>query len=573
MRHTETHKLTCSLIFQSGLAVTLLLTGLTHTQSALADDDEGNFRPGNLLVSRVIYDNNPNNVVAGVTLLPPNCVGSNCVTATAGGTYPEVFNNALVDGSFGITSKIVLDQLTRSGSWISSLEVPNSSQRHIRADSDQMVGSFSSKSEVALNLSTDKRFVTFMGYLASVDTLDVSNSNTPFVVDPTNPVPGQFYRVVAQVDQHGNFSFTKSNAYSGNNGRAAILNNNGRANLFYTSGNAGNGGNPQPAGVIVGAGAQILTDANKPLRAQMDPGLPTPVGSFNITELGDTADKIGKDTNFRGLSIFNNVIYLTKGSGGNGVNTVYFIDTSGAADSNGNPKACPNGVGLPAPSAALPTTPIIYNSANLAAKGVFPYNMCVLSGFTTTLAKSTTNSFPFGVWFANATTLYVADEGNGTNTFSGGAYTAAASQTTAGLQKWVFDAGQGQWNLAYVLTAGLDLGMPYTVSGYPTGNNPATGLPWSPATDGLRNLTGRINRDGTATIWAITSTVSGSGDQGADPNKLVMITDNVAATSLPPGESFTTLRTARFAEVLRGVSFTPGTDAPPHHDDEDDRDR
>jgi hypothetical protein len=30
------------------------------------------------------------------------------------------------------------------------------------------------------------------------------------------------------------------------------------------------------------------------------------------------------------------------------------------------------------------------------------------------------------VWFANATTLYVADEGNGTNTFSGGTYTAAA---------------------------------------------------------------------------------------------------------------------------------------------------
>jgi hypothetical protein len=573
MRHMETHKLTCSLIFQSGLAVTLSLAGLTHTPSALADDDEANFRPGNLLVSRVIYDNNPNNVAAGVTLLPPNCVGSNCVTATAGGTYPEVFNNAPVDGSFGITSKIVLDQLTRSGSWISSLEVPNSSQRRIRPDSDQMVSSFSSKSEVALNLSTDKRFVTFMGYLAAVDNLDVSNSNTLFVVDPTNPVPGQSYRIVAQVDQHGGFSFTKTNAYSGNNGRAAILNNNAGANFIYTAGNAGNGGNPQPAGIIVGAGAQILTAANEPLRAQMDPGLPTPVGSFNITELGDKADKIGKDTNFRGLSIFNNVIYLTKGSGSNGVNTVYFIDTSGAADSNGNPKACPNGVGLPSPSATLPTTPIIYNSANLATEGVFPYNMCVLKGFTTILAKNTTDSFPFGVWFANATTLYVADEGNGTNTFSAGTYTAAASQTTAGLQKWVFDATQGQWNLAYVLTAGLNLGVPYTVRGYPTGNNPATGLPWSPATDGLRNLTGRVNRDGTATIWAITSTVSGGGDQGADPNELVMITDNLAATSLPAGESFTTLRTAQFAEVLRGVSFTPGTGVPPHHDDEDDRDR
>ena len=55
---------------------------------------------------------------------------------------------------------------------------------------------------------------------------------------------------------------------------------------------------------------------------------------------------------------------------------------------------------------------------------------------------------------------------------------------------------------------------------------PATGLPWAPATDGLRNITGQVNRDGTVTIWGVTSTVSGNGDQGADPNKLVMITDS-----------------------------------------------
>jgi hypothetical protein len=98
------------------------------------------------------------------------------------------------------------------------------------------------------------------------------------------------------------------------------------------------------------------------------------------------------------------------------------------------------------------------------------------------------------------------------------------------------------------------------VARYPTGNNPGTGLPWAPATDGLRNLTGRINRDGTVTIWAITSTVSGNGDQGADPNKLVVITDRLDGTT--PHHAFTTLRTARYGEVLRGVSFTPGT-----HDD------
>ena len=181
--------------------------------------------------------------------------------------------------------------------------------------------------------------------------------------------------------------------------------------------------------------------------------------------------------------------------------------------------------------------------------------MCILNGFPTAL--NSTTSFPFGIWFADTDTLYVADEGNGTNTFdpTTGTYTAAAAQTTAGLQKWMFDGTT--WALAYTLTAGLNLGVPYTVSGYPTGNNSATNLPWSPATDGLRNITGRNNRDGTATIWAITSTVSGNGDQGADPNKLVMITDTLANTTLPNTGGFSTVRTARFDETLRGVSFTP----------------
>jgi hypothetical protein len=81
-----------------------------------------------------------------------------------------------------------------------------------------MVSSFSSKSELALDLSTDGQSVGFMGYLAPIDALDVSNDNTPFVVDPTNPVPGQNYRVVAQIDAKGKLRFTKTNAYGGNNG-------------------------------------------------------------------------------------------------------------------------------------------------------------------------------------------------------------------------------------------------------------------------------------------------------------------------------------------------------------------
>jgi hypothetical protein len=500
------------------------------------------FQPGNLVVSTSRYSGYASLIDPGVTELPPDCT-TGCVTANNDGSYPGVFNNAIVDGSFGVTSPVYLDQITPAGRLVNVLPVPSG------PFGDHLVTSFSSKSELALNLSTNDRDLTFMGYLAAPNTIDVSNANTPADVDPTNPVPGAYYRVVGEVNRFGRIHYTLTNAYSGDNGRAAILNNSDGDDVLYLAGNAGNGSNPQPDGIITGAGAQIATPERVPEFAQ-DPGQPTPVGSFNVTQLGDKADKIGKDTNFRGLAVYDNVVYYTKGSGGNGVNTVYFIDTTGTA--------CPDGVGVPAPGASLPTSPIAFDPSLLPSEGVTPYNMCVLKGFPTTLAKSTT-WFPFGLWFANPDTLYVADEGNGTNTYSTatGTYQAAAAQTTAGLQKWVFNGTS--WNLAYTLTSGLNLGEPYTVPEYPTSDNSATGLPWAPATDGLRNLTGRVNPNGTVTIWAITSTVSGGGDQGADPNELVSITDNPAATAPAAGESFSIVRRAGYGEVLRGVSLTPGS--------------
>ena len=332
------------------------------------------FEPGNLLVSRSVYDNNPANVQVGEPL-PPGCV-SECATATTDGVYPYVWDNDFADESFGITSKIFLDQLTPSGSFVNSLEVPNSSERGVSPTQDQMVTSFSSKSELALNLSTDGRDVTFMGYLAPTDTVDVSNANTPGVIDPTNPVPGP---TIA--------SWRRSTVAAGSTSprrtptaaiTAGLRSSTAKTGeeVLYTAGNAGNGANPQPNGIIVGAGAQILDPQFEPEAAQ-SPGPPTPLGSFNITQLGDKADKIGKDTNFRGMTIFNHVLYYTKGSGSNGVNTVYFVDTTG--------HACPSGVGLPAPNAPLPRSPLAYEPSLLQTSGLQPNNMCILKGFPTAL--------------------------------------------------------------------------------------------------------------------------------------------------------------------------------------------
>jgi PEP-CTERM motif len=59
------------------------------------------------------------------------------------------------------------------------------------------------------------------------------------------------------------------------------------------------------------------------------------------------------------------------------------------------------------------------------------------------------------------------------------------------------------------------------------------------------------------TIFGITSTISAGGDQGADPNRLVAISDPVPSTIQPGGEQFTTLETAQYGQVLRGVSGAP----------------
>ncbi|MFZ1085753.1 MAG: hypothetical protein WAN35_12385 [Terracidiphilus sp.] len=527
------------------------------------------FTPGNLVVSRSNYAGTAASVIVG-EVLPPNCVPSKpnkvtCGAAALNGTFPQVFNNvnSAVDGSFGITSPIFLDELTPTGALLNTLEVPNS----LTTSGDQLVTSFSSKSEEALHLSLDGSYLTFMDYVAPVNTIDVSNANTPAVIDPTNPVPNAYYRAVATVNAAGQFTFTETNAYSGNNGRAAIYVNTNGNNYFYTVGNAGNGGNPEPQNVVTGAGVQIIQAVNQS-EASQTPGLPTPVASFNVTQLGDAGDKVGKDDNFRGMTLYNNVLYVTKGSGGNGVNTVYFVDTTGTA--------CPaTGVGLPVANAPLPITNLApsYNATTGLAN-----NMCVLAGFPTVSNKvGTPVAYPFGLWFANATTLYVADEGDGVNTYDpvSNTYTDADGTVsnlgvynTGGLQKWIFNATTHTWQLAYTLTNGLNLGIPYTVFDYPTGDNTfvdGTNLPWAPATDGLRSIIGTVigNRiqGYSVVLWATSSTVSGDGDEGADPNKLYMITDRLANTSaaVAANESFVDLRDATGGEVLRGVSFTPGT--------------
>jgi hypothetical protein len=533
-------------------AIFALALAISLAGGLRADDDHSDqfeFKPDTLVLSRSVYAGTASTVTVGQTL-PPGCVAGTvavallaggfanvkvkCSVAIADGTYPTVFNNDQADGSFGITSPIFLDNITSNGKLLGTLAIPN----------DQIVTSFSSKSEVALNRSTDKKSITFLGYrggpgyLTAPNQLDVSNSNTPGVVDPTNPVTSQYYRAVAEVNAHGNLWITEGNAYSGNNGRAVFKSN----SLYYLTGNDNNGGlsSSQLTGTQVGVNLITSTGAELLVPGQTAPIPPNiaKIGEFSISQLINPVtgnsypkDKAGKDNNFRGQTIFNNTMYVSKGSGGNGINTVYQVGDTGV---------------LPTGSVAdLVNLPIT-----------------VLPGFPATLASGldsngnpTPVAFPFGLFFANANTLYVCDEGDGTlvTPAVNGNVADEATRATAGVQKW--SLADGTWHMDYVLQNGLNIGIPYGVPGYPTALNPAT--------DGCRNIAGEVDHN-KVTIYAVTSTVSTSGDQGADPNLLVKVTDRLDATTLPnpndEGQSwghFEIIRSAAAGEVLRGIALAP----------------
>jgi hypothetical protein len=244
-------------------------------------------------------------------------------------------------------------------------------------------------------------------------------------------------------------------------------------------------------------------------------------------------DKTGKDDNFRGVRIFDNSLYVTKGSGGNGFDAVYQVNPSGG------------GYVGPGSSAGLPTL----GDARFASINPLPgwptdsLGACEANIGKPVPAGCSIVHHPFGIWFANATTLYVADEGS----------TSLANAAAGGLEKWIYNDQKGLWELKYTIPASAIPG--YHVDGI--GNLFAVGL---------RNISGITLDDGLVTIYAITSTGGDTlNDEGADPNQLVSITEPVAATTLQAGESFSVIKTAAYGDVLRGVAvLSPGSGAQSH---------
>lgn len=464
--------------------------------------------PNSLVISSSTYDPTQGAIASltvGTTL--PNTATAT-TKAIAGNDYVNVWNNASVDSSFGVTSAILLSDVEpHSGHVFSTLTVP----------ADQVATSFSSKSELSLHVANDAYgpHLVFVGYSgAGVGSIDASNSDAVAEQDPTNPVTFAFgsnyafARTLVSIDRNGVFSYTPTINYGGNNGRSGLLGSNG---LYYTVGNSNNGNSSQFGQGITNPDVTETTglEAVNPINASTSNVTIPPGNSAEVDPLLDFTfngklDKAGKDDNFRGVTEYGGALWFTKGSGSNGIDTVYTV-------------------------ASLPSVA----NAPLTTLSIVP-------GFPSDSAKATGGNFtPFAVFFANATTMYVTDEGTGN----------ATDQTShAGLEKW--SLVNGVWQLDYVLTSGLIGLVDTNLNGY-DGQYPDV------TTVGLRNLAGLANPNGTVTLWATTSTSSASGDNGADPNKVVEITDQLSATTIGQvsGESFNMLAGPTYGTVYRGVAY------------------
>ena len=181
------------------------------------------------------------------------------------------------------------------------------------------------------------------------------------------------------------------------------------------------------------------------------------------------------------------------------------------------------------------------NSSKGILTGIFEYTGLPTASQSTSTGTRLTpandgngvNYSPEGFFFANATTLYVADTGD----------PKAGGTGDGGIQKWVFSGSQ--WSLQYTLTN-------------PSFVSPSLATSAAHGETGFEDVAGQVV-SGVVYLYAVSYT---AGD--ADPNGLYGITDPLSATSTT-GQSFTEIAAAPGIQasgtnpdfLFKGVSFAP----------------
>jgi autotransporter passenger strand-loop-strand repeat protein len=340
-------------------------------------------------------------------------------------------------------------------------------------------GEYGSSSEGILELSGDGESLVIAGYginAAAYNAAEVSGgintygtaalAQTTSVETSGGPTP--VTRVIADIGYNGTIDTSTAllNVFDGNNPRSVSTVD---GKVFYIAGQGQSGDTTQ--------------------------------GVFVAEDGASAATAVDTSTDARDVEIYNGNVYVS-------INSKQDGDVATVDEFNGQPTGASTPTALPGIGNSVLLTAATENSVNGSAVG------------------TAVNLSPEQYFFANATTLYIADGGD----------PKGGGLGDGGLQKWVLNTGTGQWTLAYTLSAGL--------------NQVAdTG---SAGTTGLIGLTGVLHADGTVTFYATNSTL---GD--LDQTYLYTITDTVSATTPASGAAFSIVTTAAPDTNVRGIAQAP----------------
>lgn len=466
-------------------AVAALVLG--STRPALAQSSDFSFTANDLVVA---VEGNGSDTAASLS----GNTGADAGTYLDNQAAPLTLYQYLLDG-------------TMSATQAGSLMLPQTS---ILGGNYAVSGEYGSSSEATLQLSGNGQYLTIMGYAVDAqsynDTYDPNGSGTALAQSPnsdsnTSSVPN-VARVVALIGANGSVNSTTaiSNVFNENNPRSVYTEN---GTSFYIS---GQGDHDDTGGVfyVPNVGATTATPITGVDTASKS------YGSYN------------QDT--RDVQIVNGQLMVSVDSSEGTAKDGYDIDRIGTLGSPGNP----------------PTTTL--NQQPAALPGING-EVTLSNGNGNSVNGSSGEVYlsPDNFFFANASTVYVADTGDPKNGNQGA---GSGSLGDGGLQKWTLNSS-GTWQLDYTLSAGLDL-----VSN--DDGNATTGV------SGLYGLTGKVV--GNEVELFATSYVLGDTDQ----TYLYGITDTLAdtAASQVAGETFSTLAAAPADSEFKGVSFAPVSPVP-----------
>jgi hypothetical protein len=401
----------------------------------------------------------------------------------AGDLVLSIYGNGDRSGTYGDNqaSPIVLRDVTTSGSVVSQLALPQSNFYRGGVLNSAISGEYGSSSEGTLQLSADGHLLTIMGYgvnAASFNSATVSAKNAygTQALAQTSSVKGgtslAVSRVVAAVDAHGGVdtSTTLYDFANTNNPRSAATVD---GKSFYVSGQGVKGDGTQ--------GVQYAIDG------------------------ASTGTALYHGTDTRTAMIVDGRLYVSADS-----------KQGGTAGAKGSSSIAEYGTSLPT---AATTPQVLAGLAN---------NVTLTATNGNGIGAGKVALSPENFFFANSTTLYVADGGQPKQGGLG----------DGGLQKW--SLVDGAWKLDYTLSNGLNLVANTATSG----------------STGLIGLTGR-DVGGEVELFATNATLA-----DLDQTYLYRIDDSLAATSLPADEAFSVLDTAAPDTVIRGVAFAPTAAVP-----------